>query len=120
MIYASFSRVVYVKSYEEFCTSMDIWQGAGSETRRTPAETKIVFQFLLAFNTGRRGVFINFNKDLAVVLNPSHAKAITSKGAIALADVERLLNVSMADSDDNWIKSWLKSEYGVNVKRITR
>lgn len=70
MIYTSFTKVVFTRDYDEFCRSMDIPWGVGSEKFRTPAESRTVAQFILAVNTGREAVFINFNSDLAVVVEP--------------------------------------------------
>lgn len=68
MIFASFSSVKFTRSYKLFCTYMDIPRGVGAGKLRTPAESRTVRQFLLAVNTNRRAVFVNFNSGLAVVV----------------------------------------------------
>lgn len=70
MIYASFTNVFKLRKYANFCFLMEIPMGLGAERRRTPAESRTVHQFLLAVNTNRRAMFVNFNKDLAVLVEP--------------------------------------------------
>lgn len=72
MIYATFSNVIFIRSYKDFCSLMDIPHGPGASSRRTPAESRTVHQFLLAVNAGRSGVFINLNLDIAVIVERDH------------------------------------------------
>lgn len=74
MIYASFNKVLVTRNYKNFCDHMKIPTGTNSRKWGTPAENRMVAQFLLAVNTGRRAVFINFNEDLAVVVEPFFPK----------------------------------------------
>lgn len=76
MIYATFKSVFATRDYKTFCDLMGIPRG--SVRYRTPAENRAAHQFLLAVNTGRRAVFVNFNEDLAVVVEPCFAN--TRKG----------------------------------------
>lgn len=70
MIYASFSQVLVTRDYKTFCKAMDIYRGPQPNRWRSPAESRTIAQFLLAVNTGRKAVFINFNNSLAVVVEP--------------------------------------------------
>jgi hypothetical protein len=49
---------------------MEIYRGPQPNRWRSPAESRTVAQFLLAVNTGRKAVFINLNKDLAIYVEP--------------------------------------------------
>lgn len=76
MNYATFKSVFVTRDYKTFCDLMRIPRG--SVRYRTPAENRTAHQFLLAVNTGRRAVFVNFNEDLAVIVEPCFEK--TRKG----------------------------------------
>jgi len=69
MIYASFSNVIKTRNYNLFYDTMSIPRGVGAEKHRSPAESRTVRQFVLAVNTGRGGVFLNFNGDIAIVVD---------------------------------------------------
>lgn len=73
MIYTSIPNSVFTRNYKLFCAMMEIPTGSGTKYR-TPAESRTVAQFLLAVNTKRRAVFINFNIDLSVVVEPRGAE----------------------------------------------
>jgi hypothetical protein len=75
MIYYSSLDPVYCDNYGMFCSIMGISFGPGSARNRTPAETRAVAAFLYAVNSGRGGVFINFNTDLKIVVNPDRLRA---------------------------------------------
>lgn len=72
MIYTSFTNFVKTRDYRLFCIMMDIPYGSGTKYR-TPAENRTVNQFLLTVNTGRRAVYLNFNRDLAVIVEPGNS-----------------------------------------------
>jgi len=68
MIYTTITNSIVTRDYKLFCVMMDIRHGSGTARYRTPAENRTVTQFLLSVNTGRRAVFINFNRGIAAIV----------------------------------------------------
>jgi len=78
MIFANFTNVIKTRDYKTFCDIMSIEHGVGTEKYRTPAESRIARQFVLTVNTGRSGVFINFNNSVAVIVDKRYGASITA------------------------------------------
>lgn len=73
MIYTTIANSVVTRDYKLFCVMMDISYGPGTKYR-SPAESRTVAQFLLSVNTGRRAVFINFNRGIAAIVEARNVK----------------------------------------------
>jgi len=103
MIYATFSQVVVTRNYGVFCSAMDIRHGSGTARYRTPAESRVAAQFLLAVNANRKAVFVNFNRNIAVVVEidrRSKSPEVTSQ--VAKSDVTPQTEAEIRALYESW------------------
>lgn len=100
MIYTSFTNFVKTRDYRLFCIMMDIPYGSGTKYR-TPAENRVVNQFLLTVNTGRRAVYLNFNRDLAVIVEPRNSANLKDKYGSYRTDINLRHAISHIDLMDS-------------------
>lgn len=75
MVYYSSLSVIHSDNYKFFCAAFDIPSGPGAEKLRTPAEARASAAFLYAVNSGKGGVFTNFNLDLTIVVDPDVSRS---------------------------------------------
>lgn len=113
MIYATFSKVLVTRDYKIFCDRMNIGYGPHAKWR-SPAECRMVAQFLLAVNTGRKAVFVNFNNGLAVVVEPFYPN---TRNGRKMSDTFRRIGSSL-DRNESFVEKrtlvanqWLDFSY---------
>lgn len=76
MIYSHSLSPVYCVEYETFCHLMEIHYGTNSASWRSPAEARTVAAFQYAVNSGRGGVFVNWNRDITIVVPQSARRSM--------------------------------------------
>jgi hypothetical protein len=92
MIYSHSLSPVYCVEYETFCHLMEIHFGPHSASWRSPAETRTVAAFLYAVNSGRGGVFVNWNRNITIVVPQSSSRSAswTHRSRCAREDVPKV------------------------------